>query len=102
MTGPSPPADQPPPQDTWYQCPQCHGSRFPDDERLDLRQTTYSPGVRRLTIPVKQIGARLHLGTRGGPSACLLAIMRETNSAALARGKRANLENMQDRGSTPF
>lgn len=33
---------------SWCQCPQCHGSRFPDDERLDIRQTTYSPGVRRL------------------------------------------------------
>jgi len=33
---------------SWYQCPQCQGSRFPDDERLDIRQTTYSPGVRRL------------------------------------------------------
>jgi hypothetical protein len=32
----------------WYQCPRCQGSRFPDDERLDLRQTGYSPGVRRL------------------------------------------------------
>jgi hypothetical protein len=31
-----------------YQCPACHRSRFPDDERLDIVQTTYSPGVRRL------------------------------------------------------
>ncbi len=32
----------------FYQCAQCHHGRFPDDERLDIRQTTYSPGVRRL------------------------------------------------------
>ena len=30
------------------QCEQCRQSRFPDDERLDIVQTTYSPGVRRL------------------------------------------------------
>ena len=32
----------------FYQCPQCHQSRFPDDERLDIVHTCYSPGVRRL------------------------------------------------------
>lgn len=31
-----------------YQCQACHQSRFPDDESLDIVQTTYSPGVRRL------------------------------------------------------
>jgi len=31
-----------------YQCGQCHEGRFPDDERLDIINTTYSPGVRRL------------------------------------------------------
>src|SRR5258708_10548389 len=33
-----------------YQCGQCHEGRFPDDERLDIINTTYSPGVRR-TLP---------------------------------------------------
>src|SRR5437667_7007042 len=33
---------------SFYQCEQCHHSRFPDDERLDIVQTSYSPGVRRL------------------------------------------------------
>lgn len=31
-----------------YQCEHCHRGRFPDDERLDIVHTTYSPGVRRL------------------------------------------------------
>jgi hypothetical protein len=31
-----------------YQCAQCRQGCFPDDERLDIVQTTYSPGVRRL------------------------------------------------------
>lgn len=31
-----------------YQCAHCHRGRFPDDERLDIVHTTYSPGVRRL------------------------------------------------------
>ena len=33
---------------SFYQCEQCHDGRFPDDERLDIINTTYSPGVRRL------------------------------------------------------
>lgn len=33
---------------SFYQCGQCQQSRFPDDERLDIVNTTYSPGVRRL------------------------------------------------------
>lgn len=33
---------------SFYQCAQCHDGRFPDDERLDMVNTTYSPGVRRL------------------------------------------------------
>ena len=33
---------------SFYQCDRCHQGRFPDDERLDIVQTTYSPGVRRL------------------------------------------------------
>ncbi len=31
-----------------YVCEHCAATRFPDDERLDIVQTTYSPGVRRL------------------------------------------------------
>jgi hypothetical protein len=33
---------------SFYRCGQCQQSRFPDDERLDIVNTTYSPGVRRL------------------------------------------------------
>jgi hypothetical protein len=33
---------------SFYQCAHCQRSRFPDDERLDIVHTTYSPGVRRL------------------------------------------------------
>ncbi len=33
---------------SFYQCDHCHQSRFPQDERLDIVHTTYSPGVRRL------------------------------------------------------
>ncbi len=33
---------------SFYQCAHCHQGRFPDDERLDMINTTYSPGVRRL------------------------------------------------------
>jgi hypothetical protein len=33
---------------SFYQCDRCHQRRFPDDEWLDMVNTTYSPGVRRL------------------------------------------------------
>jgi len=33
---------------SFYQWPPCSQGRFPDDERLDIVHTTYSPGVRRL------------------------------------------------------
>jgi hypothetical protein len=33
---------------SFYQCERCQKGRFPDDERLDVANTTYSPGVRRL------------------------------------------------------
>lgn len=33
---------------SFYQCDTCHQGRFPDDERLDIINTSYSPGVRRL------------------------------------------------------
>ncbi len=33
---------------SFYQCARCRQGRFPDDERLDIVQTSYSPGVRRL------------------------------------------------------
>jgi hypothetical protein len=33
---------------SFYQCRPCSRGRFPDDERLDIVQTAYSPGVRRL------------------------------------------------------
>jgi transposase-like protein len=33
---------------SFYICESCSQGRFPDDERLDIVQTTYSPGVRRL------------------------------------------------------
>ena len=33
---------------SFYQCELCAQGRFPDDERLDIVGTTYSPGVRRL------------------------------------------------------
>jgi len=33
---------------SFYQCEHCRQGRFPDDQRLDIVNTAYSPGVRRL------------------------------------------------------
>jgi hypothetical protein len=32
----------------WYLCPHCHNGQFPADAALDIEQTDFSPGVRRM------------------------------------------------------
>lgn len=50
----------------FYQCELCHEGRFPDDERLNISNTGYSPGVRRLMAragsqtPFEQAAQDLH------------------------------------------
>lgn len=44
---------------SFYQCDQCAHTSFPDDERLDIVDTTYSPGVRRL---MARAGAQTQFG----------------------------------------
>ncbi len=38
----------------WYLCPQCHEGRCPADEALDVKDTDFSPGVRRMQAMVGQ------------------------------------------------
>jgi hypothetical protein len=38
----------------WYLCPHCHEGQFPADEALDVKQTDFSPGVRRMQAMVGQ------------------------------------------------
>lgn len=38
----------------WYLCPQCHQGQFPDDRELDIENTDFSPGVRRMYALVGQ------------------------------------------------
>jgi hypothetical protein len=38
----------------WYLCPHCHKGQFPADEQLDIQDTDFSPGVRRMQALVGQ------------------------------------------------
>ena len=38
----------------WYLCPRCHEGQFPADEALDVKDTDFSPGVRRMQALVGQ------------------------------------------------
>jgi hypothetical protein len=38
----------------YYWCPECHTGRFPADVELDIENTEFSPGVRRLQAMVGQ------------------------------------------------
>lgn len=38
----------------WYLCPHCHCGHFPADEQLDIKDTDFSPGVRRMQALVGQ------------------------------------------------
>jgi hypothetical protein len=38
----------------WYLCPHCHHGQFPVDQHLDIENTEFSPGVRRMQSMVGQ------------------------------------------------
>jgi hypothetical protein len=38
----------------WYLCPHCHQGQFPADQELDIENTEFSPGVRRMQALVGQ------------------------------------------------
>ena len=38
----------------WYLCPHCHNGQCPVDEQLDVKDTDFSPGVRRMQAVVGQ------------------------------------------------
>ena len=38
----------------WYLCPHCHQGQFPADQELDIENTDFSPGVRRMQSLVGQ------------------------------------------------
>jgi len=40
----------------WYLCERCHQGQFPVDEQLDVKDTDFSPGVRRMQALVGQDG----------------------------------------------
>ena len=47
-------------QRPWYLCPSCHQGQFPADAELDIVDTKFSPGVRRMQALVGQDGSFDH------------------------------------------
>ena len=71
---------------SFYQCPPCSQGRFPDDERLDIVQTTYSPGVRRL---MARAGSQSHFAQAAEDLRCYAGLTveaREVERVAEAVG----------------
>jgi hypothetical protein len=44
----------------WFLCPHCHQGQFPVDSELDIVDTEFSPGVRRMQALVGQDGSFAH------------------------------------------
>jgi hypothetical protein len=73
---------------SFYQCPPCSQGRFPDDERLDIVQTTYSPGVRRL---MARAGSQSHFAQAAEDLRCYAGFRveaREVERVAEAVGRQ--------------
>ena len=70
----------------FYKCQPCSQGRFPDDERLDIVQTTYSPGVRRL---MARAGSQSHFAQAAEDLRCYAGLRveaREVERVAEAVG----------------
>jgi hypothetical protein len=51
----------------YYGCPSCHAGQFPADVELDIENTAFSPGVRRMQAMVGQ-AAPFDRGREQGPN----------------------------------
>lgn len=68
----------------WYLCPHCHEGQFPGDRELDVVNTEFSPGVRRMQALVGQDAAFDH----GREQIKLLAGL-EVTTKSVERGAEA-------------
>jgi hypothetical protein len=68
----------------WYLCPQCHQGQFPADHELDIDNTRFSPGVRRMQALVGQDASFDH----GREQMKLLAGL-EVTTKSIERGAEA-------------
>ncbi len=73
---------------SFYQCLPCSQGRFPDDERWDIVNTTYSPGVRRL---MARAGRQSHFAQAAEDLRCYAGLSveaREVERVAEAVGQQ--------------
>jgi len=79
----------------YYLCANCHRGQFPADVELDIKETEFSPGVRRMLATVGQERAF----NRGCQQMKLLADL-EVTTKAVERTSEAIGENIAARGQT--
>ena len=81
-----------------YQCQACAHTRFPQDERLDMVQTSYSPGVRRL---MARAGSQTQFEQAAEDLLCYAGLKleaREIERVAEAVGREVEQWLSQDQG----
>jgi hypothetical protein len=76
----------------YYRCPHCHAVRFPADAELDIENTAFSPGVRRMQALVGQAAPF----DQGRQQLRLLAAL-EVTAKAVERQAEAIGEDLQAR-----
>jgi hypothetical protein len=82
----------------WYLCPHCHQGQFPADQELDIVDTGFSPGVRRMQALVGQDASfergREQMNLLAGLEVTTKSVERvaETMGADIARGEQAEID----------
>jgi hypothetical protein len=76
----------------YYLCPHCHAGQFPADAELDIENTEFSPGVRRMQAVVGQQAPFDH-----GPQQLKLLADLEVTTKAVERTAEASGENIAAR-----
>ena len=82
----------------WYLCPHCHQGQFPADHELDIDNTEFSPGVRRMQALVGQDASfdhgREQMQLLAGLEVTAKSVERvaESIGAAIARGEQQQID----------
>jgi hypothetical protein len=80
----------------WYLCPHCHQGQFPADQELDIENTDFSPGVRRMQALVGQAAPFDHGREQIRLLAGLEVTTKAVERAAEAIGRDIALRQQED------
>ena len=89
----------------WYLCPHCHQGQFPTDQQLDIENTGFSPGVRRMQALVGQDTSfdhgREQMELLAGPEVTAKSVERvaESIGADIARGEQQQIDSRSESSS---